>query len=718
MHSLITRVVVCFTFAVALGANVCAAAKLDLNNLPPHPRLLMTAKGIAEMKDRIARFDWASAQWKTIKARADRDLTKEIVLPPRGGNWYHWYACPVHGCSLVTGKQIGEWQWEHKCPVGGEIIHGDPTKASRDYDSCVLSHLHDAWSTCIRDEGLAYQMTGDIRYANKARDIALAYAEKYLTYPIHNNQGEPKLGARIGSQNLDESTWLIPVCQGLDLIWDTLKDSDRETITNRLLLPAAKDVIKPHPQGVHNIQCWRNSAMGLVGLLIGDSDLVNYAINDPDTGFHTQMAKGVSPDGQWWEGAWGYHFYTMSAVWSLTEAARNCGIDLYCPEYKRMFDGPLVFAMPNMRLPAFNDSGEVGLGSGSAIYELAYARYKDPICLDLLSRSDRHNDFALFFGEPTLPAPPKVESKSANYPRSGYAILSKGQGEQATWLAMKYGPHGGGHGHPDKLNFVLYSKGQVQGVDPGTTRYGLPLQKEWHRTTLAHSTLTVDEESQEKAEGKCVAFGSDKGVDYAVCSAGAIYSGVDFNRTAAMVDQNLIVFIDQIKCDKPHTLDIAYHQSGAWGDLKGTEWKAPSKPGYMHLKDTTSRVTSDGVLLAVQANDGKGGISIGLAGGDATEVITATGVGKSTEDRVPVVIFRQKAAETCIAWFVSLDGKPVRIQRIRVPGAGSEADAAALSVTAGEGKALYLVANPRKKPITITLPDGSEWKTDQAFAVK
>ncbi len=53
------------------------------------------------------------------------------------------------------------------------------------------------------------------------------------------------------------------------------------------------------------------------------------------------MRKGVSPDGVWWEGAWGYHFYTLSALWSLTEAARNCGINLYSDELKRMFDAPL-----------------------------------------------------------------------------------------------------------------------------------------------------------------------------------------------------------------------------------------------------------------------------------------------------------------------------------------------------------------------------------------
>jgi uncharacterized protein YmfQ (DUF2313 family) len=38
-------------------------------------------------------------------------------------------------------------------------------------------------------------------------------------------------------------------------------------------------------------------------------------------------------------------------------------------------------------------------------------------------------------------------------------------------------------------------------------------------------------------------------------------------------------------------------------------------------------------------------------------VITATGVGKSTEDRVPAVIFRRNGQEATWVWAVSLDGK-------------------------------------------------------------
>ena len=37
--------------------------------------------------------------------------------------------------------------------------------------------------------------------------------------------------------------------------------SDRRAIADKLFLPAARDVILPHRMGIHNIQCWKNSAV-------------------------------------------------------------------------------------------------------------------------------------------------------------------------------------------------------------------------------------------------------------------------------------------------------------------------------------------------------------------------------------------------------------------------------------------------------------------------
>jgi hypothetical protein len=627
--------------------------------LPPHPRLLFNAEGIARLKARSQSPEW-SAQWNKFQAHWDAALKQKIELPPRGSSWGHWYVCPTHGAKLTTGKRIGPWQWEHICPVGHEVLKGDPSRPDRDFDGCVLGHVHDRYASEVQAAGILYQVTRDARYAKRAREILLAYADRYLSYPLHTTgRGEKQGGGRIGPQTLDEAVWLIPAAQGADLIWDTLSEADRQTLSGKLFLPAARDVILPHHMPIHNIQCWKNSAVGLAGFLLGDRALIDAAIDDPDRGYRMQMAKGVQSDGVWIEGAWGYQYYTMEAVWPLAEAARNCGIDLYGEPYKKLFESPVQLAMPNLHLPAFNDSNDRDIHN--PVYELGYARYHDPIDLAGIPPGDRNNEYALWFGVDHLPPATPGASGSRNAADSGYAILQHGSGEQATWLCLKYGPFGGMHGHPDKNSFVLYSKGRVLFPDPGTKRYGSPLHFEWDKVTLAHNTLTVDETSQHHVTGKCLAFGTSGGVDYAMTDAGDIYDGVRFVRTAMLLNENLLVFVDQVQADKPHTLDLACHYTGRWAMPAGSEKpNLPVKEGYQHLQDVSARRTSDGATLML-AGDANSHSAIVLAGNEPTEIITATGIGDSTESQVPVAIFRRVAKQSTYVWAASLDGAPVKL---------------------------------------------------------
>ena len=651
-----------------------AFAQTGAPELPKHPRLLFNAEGIARLKARSQDPAW-SAQWKSIVSRADGALSQKIVLPPRGGNWWHWYVCPKHGARLTTGKQIGEWEWEHTCPVDHEVLHGDATRPDRDFDGCMIGGAHDRYAREVLNAGLAYQVTGDDRYAKRGRDILAVYADRYLTYPLHDIHGEPRIGGgRVQPQTLDEAGWLISLAQGADLLWDTIPEAQRQVLAEKIFLPAARDVILAHRMGIHNIQNWKNSAVGLTGFLLGDTALIHAAIDDPDRGFRVQQAKGVQADGVWFEGAWGYHFYTMSAVWPLTEAARNCGIDLYGEPLKKMYEAPIKLAMPNLMLPAFNDSTEADVHS--PLYELAYARYHDPLFLTALAGSSRRNEYALWFGADKLPENSGVSLGSRNAPSSGYAILQRGDGPQATWLCLKYGPHGGGHGHPDKNNFILYSRGQVLFPDPGTRPYGSPLHGEWDRVTLAHNTLVVDEKSQATATGSCLAFGNDHGIDYAMTDAGKIYDDVRFVRTAVMLNENLVVFVDQVHSDKQHTYDLATHVNGRWKTRPSAEKVTlPATGGYQHLLDV-SAYKGDGATLGLD------GVSIVLAGNEPTTVITGTGVGKNTEDRVPIAIFRRVAQDTTYVWAAALDGETVKLTAkdggaaVHVEGAAHEWDLA------------------------------------------
>ena len=705
-----------------VASALCGAAAQP-QNLPAHPRLLLDAAGVAELKQRVATAPWARASWEELKAAADRRLARPIELPPRGGNWSHNYVCPTHGARLSQGRQLGPWQWEHTCPVGKHVLRGDPSTGTLDFDGNAIAGIHGRLAQEVVDHGLVFQVTGDARHAAKAREILLAYAERYLSYPQHNNQGKPGPGGRVASQSLSEAGWLTTFTQGADLVWSALSETDRAAIAEKVLRPALNESVLPRKLGIHNIQNHHNSAIGSVGFLLGDEALIRTAIDDPRNGYRFQMEKGVLADGMWTEGASGYHFYTIQGVWPLTEAARHCGIDLYGPRLMAMFTGPLALAMPDFVLPNFNDSGTVPLRNYADLYELAFARYTNTAFVPLIAGSDRRGRFALLCGTTNLPPASRLPvSTSRNSPGSGYAILQQGEGRNATWLCLKYGPHGGGHGHPDKNTFVLYARGEILVPDAGTHAYGSPLHNGWDKTTFAHNTLLVDESSQTPATGQCLAFGSDRGVQFAITDAGQANAGVKFIRTAALLNSNLVVFVDQVEAQQPYALDLVLHHVGVWTNMPaGEPWTPRQVPGYQHFTGVTARTNPPaGLDLQIQpATNWRTRIT--LAGDGGGEVLTGYGILKTTEDLVPLLVQRRKTDRTAFVWAISLDGAPVQLRATPVSAADGKSVAASAAVmvhVVSTGRTWEMLVNPGRLGLSAKPAGGGSWQSSAAFAVK
>jgi hypothetical protein len=508
---------------------------------------------------------------------------------------------------------------------------------------------------------------------------------------------------------LSEAVWLLPAVQGADLVWTTLPAADRDRIAERLLRPCVRDILLPQDSGVHNRQCWKNAAVGLVGLLLDDRQLVAAALDAPEVGHRALMQAGVTDSGMWIEGSWSYHSYVLTALLPLLEAARHCGIDLYDARIKGLVDAPFRLAAPSGALPAFNDSSEGNLRSFAAVAELAYARYRDPAHLPAIDPARRGGEAALFYGVEELPAAQPPGQRSANHPGSGHAILTTGSGPDRPWLCLKYGPHGGAHGHPDKASFVLYVRGRQLAVDPGMALYGAPIHAGWYRTTLAHNTLTIDQRSQSPATGRSLAFGSAAGAEFAVLDAGPIADGVRLVRSAVLLDAQTVVFIDQVEAAGEHLLDLAYHQAGRWGDLPaGSAFTPPDLDGYRYLTEATTRDTDAGVTLPVHV-DRDWSTAVVLAGGEPTTVLTALGVGSTVTQRLPMVVFRRRAARTAYVWGVALAGQPLSL---RTGPARDERNqplpaAAALGVDVTSGdRSWCLLANHTGRPATFAAASG------------
>jgi hypothetical protein len=104
------------------------------------------------------------------------------------------------------------------------------------------------------------------------------------------------------------------------------------------------------------------------------------------------------------------------------------------------------------------------------------------------------NDGALDLApELDLPEPPHGLSV---FPDTGYAVLREG----SVWLAFDCGPPAPPflppHAHADALSFQLWLDGRAVVVDPGAYTYEPGPERDWFRSTRAHSTLAVDGRDQ------------------------------------------------------------------------------------------------------------------------------------------------------------------------------------------------------------------------------
>jgi len=599
--------------------------------LRQHPMLLVTKDDIAAAKRKAAKHDWARKPYDAIIKGADHWLTREVKLPDRGSQWWHWYSCPKCGTRLHTLSPT-----KHQCRTCKKIYTGEP------YDSVVLSRVHSRLARAIEQLGLAYQFTRDKRYAAKAAEILERYAERYLTYKRHTTRGDDRIGGgRVGPQTLDESTWLIPVVCGYDLIWETLTADQRASIETKLLRPAA-ELIMEHKLGIHNIQCWKNSAVGLVGICLDEPRFLADAVTSK-RGIHAQIAKGILDDGAWYEGAWGYHYYTMSAIKPLAIALRNVGIDVYTDRYKGLYAAPLLYALPNGRLPAVNDSGEANAYGSWYRYELAYARWRDPIFAAVLKGKSRTTRDSLLFGVPQLDEAAALPTGSRNFPVGGYAYLQCDQGKNAPVAILDYAPHGGGHGHPDKLQILLYANGELVSPDPGCIHYGVPLHREWYRQTISHNTVTVDGRSQKPCQGTLRFFHATPELAVASATADDAYDGVRFARTVAMLAGGLCIDVVELTGDKPHTYDWAFHCYGTFATPLPLD-KAFAPPGkansYQRIR--SPRGCSTGAPVAATWAGDKTTVSLSMLPRHDTRVFAGDGYGRPPSRKLPTLIVRRR----------------------------------------------------------------------------
>lgn len=501
------------------------------------------------------------------------------------------------------------------------IVHPDPKVPAQMRDrGDAQAQAHDLMSKMAGWFGWAYQLTDNEAYAKKAREILVGYAKLYPNDYKEHKGVHPSDTSKVMAQRLSEAMWLIPLIQGYDMVHDAkcMTDADRKLVEEDLIRTAitfinskrsgADEVARRSQQSadwrteaptgpkktIGNWTNFYNAAYVCGGIVLRDQNWIDIGMANTRFNVHT----GIGEDGMWGEGAIGYHLFGRRALVACMEPLARKGVDLYGFEaciYKNLFDSPLKYAYPDGTAPGINDSGRSPVGGSyqAMDYDYAYLRYRDPNYGSIVNAAPRQvfPSASVYF--PTviyekLPEEPLEGLASLIFDSLGYAILRGKDGGGQTYLLMDYGPHGGGHGHPDKLNLILFADGDELAGEPQGYRYEDPRHAEWTRPTIAHWDLAVDMHQQSPCTGKLLAFKDFGPVKVMRGTTDQAWAGVAIDRTVVQMP-GYIADVYRAWGPAQHTFDYPLCFRGEFGDFPVTldSSLAPMGPstmrGYKHI---------------------------------------------------------------------------------------------------------------------------------------
>lgn len=493
-----------------------------------------------------------------------------------------------------------------RAEVDAEIELGIDTPIPRDFSGGYTHERHKRNFLIIQQAGVLFQILEDEKYATFVRDMLFQYEAMYKDLPLHPQERSYARG-KLFWQCLNDSNWLVYVSQAYDAIHDWLSEEERQTLERNLFRPFADFLSVENPQffnRVHNHSTWGSAAVGMIGLVMEDEELVQRALygirddglgvgaTDDDggfirvegqrAGFLANLEEPFSPDGYYTEGPY-YQRYAMYPFLVFAQSLHNVRPDLNIFEHKngvllKGVDALLNLSDADGEFFPLNDA-QKGMSWHSrelvTAVDIAYhVGGQDPQLLSIAETQDQvlldDAGFSVAAAIRDGRAQP-FEKASINLTdgpdgrQGGVAVLR--QGDEDLTLVFKYAAQGLSHGHYDKLSFSLYEKGDEVLQDYGLARFVNIEQKgggnylrentTWAKQTIAHNTLTQNETSHFEGRYEIGSEhhsqlhffdASDSSVQVASAVETNAYPGTTMTRTMALIETD--------RFEKPFALDI------------------------------------------------------------------------------------------------------------------------------------------------------------------
>ena len=507
--------------------------------------------------------------------------------------------------------------------VDTEMAAGIDTPQPLDYSGGYTHERHKRNYVIAQKAGALYQILGEEKYAHYVRDMLFQYASMYPSLPLHP---KPRSYARgkIFWQCLNDANWLVYMSQAYDAIYEYLSQQERDTLEKDLFRPFADHISINSPQffnRIHNHSTWGTAAVGMIGLVMNDEELIRRALygldldNFGDTldddggfirqvgqkaGFFANLDSAFSPDGYYTEGPY-YQRYALYPYMVFAQSLRNVG---YREQAFERNDGVLLKAVETLIQLSDRNGDFFPLNDaqkGMSLYatevvaavDIAYQASRDQRLLEIAKRQGRvlldgagyavAADVVLGESQPFRKSSLKL-SDGHSGTEGGLAVLRSGN-EDLT-LVFKYTSQGLSHGHYDKLSFSLHRQGMEVLQDYGMVRFVnvkqkgggnyLPENTTWAKQTIAHNTLVVNETSHFQGQYEIGSqhhsnldffdIGNPAAQVVSAVEANA-YPGLTMRRTMAMlepaaIEAPVVLDILEVKSDAKNQYDLPFHFLG------------------------------------------------------------------------------------------------------------------------------------------------------------
>lgn len=527
-----------------------------------HPGIMLTKKNIDAVKKGTQTYPLLKASYKKLKSEADKALAEPINVP--------------------TPKD-----------AGGGATHEQHKKNYINMLNC----------------GIAYQISGDKKYAEYVENILLKYAADYNKWPLHPKRKENHQAGKIFWQSLNDFVWQVYTIQGYDMVYDAISAKNRNTINSGLFEPMLKFFTldcKETFDKIHNHGTWDIAAVGMTGYVLNKPEYVEMALKgsakDGKTGYLAQIDQLFSPDGYYTEGPY-YQRYALLPFIIFAKAINNFQPELKIFEYRnqllaKAINTTLQLTYTDGTFFPINDAvkGKT-YETPELVYgvDIAYADIKAaPELLDVAKKqaevivsdaglkvaADLHAGKA----KPFLYQSQLIKD-GASGKEGGLGILRYGNNEDQQALLLKAASQGMGHGHFDRLNLLYYDNGVEVFPDYGSARFinieskkggdYLPENKTWAKQTIAHNTLVVDQTSNYKANPitaqqsypEILYFKNNNNLQVISAIERTAYPDVQMIRTSALLkvaelSKPMVIDVFQVLANKPHQYDLPFWYKG------------------------------------------------------------------------------------------------------------------------------------------------------------